>query len=100
MPRLIRLYIQQIAIGFGAAAVFVVLLLGFDIAGLRHLVAVSSDGPLTIFLLWMFNGIVFAGVQFAIAIMGMSGDDHDDDDDGPPDHDGDNRVLIPIRVRR
>lgn len=99
MPDLIRLYVQQVAIGFGAAAVFVVLLLGFDIAGLRHLVAVSADGPLAIFLLWMFNGIVFAGVQFAISIMRMAGDDRDDDDDD--DQGGHHaRELIPVRVLR
>jgi len=99
MPNLIRLYVQQVAIGFGAAAVFVVLLLGFDIAGLRHLVAASADGPLAIFLLWMFNGIVFAGVQFAISIMRMAGDDRDDDDDD--DQGGHHaRELIPVRIRR
>ena len=30
---------------------------------------------MALFLLWFFHGIVFAGVQFAIAIMNMAEDD-------------------------
>ena len=79
MPELVKLYIRQVAIGFGIAAVFVALLLGFNVANLRSLILNSSSGPLALFLLFFFNGIVFAGVQFAIAIMGMA----ENPDDGP-----------------
>lgn len=72
MPELVRLYIRQVAIGFGVAAVFVALLLWFNVANLRHLIFSSSNGLLALFLLFFFNGIVFAGVQFAIAIMSMA----------------------------
>lgn len=72
MPQLIRLYIRNVLIGFGIAAVFVALLLWFDVAGLWGLTANSSDGPLAIFLLWFMHGIVFAGVQFAWAIMALA----------------------------
>lgn len=72
MPELVRLYIRQVAIGFGIAAVFVALLLWFNVANLRHLVFASSDGLLALFLLFFFNGIVFAGVQFGIAVMRMA----------------------------
>ncbi|MET4103708.1 hypothetical protein ABIE58_003154 [Roseovarius sp. MBR-78] len=99
MPRLVRLYITQVAIGFGLAGVFVGLLLWFNIANLWHLVSHSSDGPLAVLILWVANGIVFAGAQFAIAVMRMK----DDDDD---DHHGGRRqpvmrrdyVAIPVRV--
>ena len=37
MPKLIRLYITNVAIGFGLAVIFVAMLVAFDIANLRHL---------------------------------------------------------------
>ena len=72
MPRLVRLYIVQSAIGFAMAAVFVGLLLGLNVANLWHLVTHTSAGPLAVFLLWVFNGIVFSGVQFGISVMRMA----------------------------
>jgi len=79
MPKLIRLYITQVAIGFGIAAAFVGMLLWFNVANLWHLVTHSDQGILAVVILWVANGIVFAGVQFAIAVMRLK----DDDDDGP-----------------
>lgn len=72
MPELVRLYIRQSIIGFLLAAVFVGLLLGLNVANLRHLVFNAPGGWLAGVLLVVFNGIVFAGVQFGIAIMGMA----------------------------
>ena len=72
MPKLVRLYITQVIIGFAISAAFVVMLLAFNIANLRGLVTGSSAGHLAAFLLFMFNGIVFSGVQFGIAIMRMA----------------------------
>lgn len=69
MPKLVRMYITQTAIGFLIAAGFVALLLSANVANLWHLVTHTSAGPLAVFLLWVFNGIVFGGVQFGIAIM-------------------------------
>ncbi|MGR3460641.1 MAG: hypothetical protein ACU0AX_07660 [Roseovarius sp.] len=86
MPKLIKLYITQVAIGFGIAGVFVALLLWFDIANLWHLVTNSSDGPLAVLILWLANGVVFAGVQFAIAVMRMKDDDDDDHHGGLRQH--------------
>jgi len=86
MPKLIKLYITQVAIGFGIAGVFVALLLWFDIANLWHLVTHSSDGPLAVLILWVANGIVFAGVQFGIAVMRMKDDDDDDHHGGLRQH--------------
>ena len=75
MPKLIRLYITQVAIGFALAGVFVGMLLWFDIANLWHLVTHSDKGVLAVVVLWFANGIVFAGVQFAIAVMRMKDDE-------------------------
>lgn len=75
MPRLIRLYITQVFIGFGLSAIFVGALLATNTLNLWHLVSNSSDGILAVVVMWVLNGIVFAGVQFAISIMRMAGDD-------------------------
>lgn len=79
MPKLIRMYIVNVLIGFAIAAAFVAMLLYFNVANLWHLVSSSDKGLLAVFILWFAHGIVFAGVQFAIAVMKMK----DDDDDGP-----------------
>ena len=71
MPDLIKMYIRQCAIGFAISAVFVGMLLYFNVGTLWHLVTHSDVGALAVILLWVFNGIVFAGVQFGIAIMAM-----------------------------
>ncbi|WP_240607872.1 hypothetical protein [Pararhodobacter oceanensis] len=72
LPRLVRVYFTQIAIGFGLSAAFVGLLLGFDVANLRSLMLSTQGGAIAGFLLFFFNGLVFAGVQFAITIMRMA----------------------------
>lgn len=72
MPRLIRLYIINVLVGFLLSAAFVGLLLWFDVAGLRGLIFGSSAGFIALVMLWVFNGIVFAGVQFSIRIMMMA----------------------------
>ncbi len=72
MPKLVRLYITQVAIGFVVSAVFVALLLLLNIANLRHLIAGSEVGLIALIMIWFMNGIVFAGVQFAYAIMSMA----------------------------
>ena len=85
LPNLVKLYIKSVAIGFGAAALFVGTLLWFNLAGLWGLVAGSDAGFIAVFMLWMFHGIVFAGVQFAFAIMSMADKDDDDDHGGKRD---------------
>lgn len=72
MPKLITLYIRNVAIGFALSAAFVALLMAVDVAGLRHLVLGSSSWMLALFMLWFMHGIVFAGVQFAWAIMALA----------------------------
>ena len=94
MPRLIRLYILQILAGFGLSTVFVGILLWQNVANLYHLVTHTEAGLLAVFLLWLFNGLVFAGVQFAISVMRMQ------DNDTPPS--GGKRDMVldyqPVRV--
>ncbi len=72
MPKLIRLYITQVALGFVISAVFVAVLLLLNVANLRHLITGSDIGFIALGMIWFMNGIVFAGVQFAYAIMSMA----------------------------
>jgi hypothetical protein len=78
MPPVFRFYLRQVAIGFAAAGTFVGLLLWQDVAGLRGLIAGSPDGPLALVLLFVFNGLVFAGAQAGVAVFLMA------DRDEPP----------------
>jgi hypothetical protein len=78
MPKLIRLYIVNVAIGFGLAFAFVSAIVFFDVGGLRHLVTGTEMGWLAFVMMVMFNGIVFGSVQFAYAVMSMA-----EPDDGP-----------------
>ena len=72
LPRLVRLYIKQCLIGFAISGLFVALLLWFNVAGLRTLMLGTQGGLMALVLLFLFNGLVFAGVQFAITIMHMA----------------------------
>ncbi|QHQ33901.1 hypothetical protein [Algicella marina] len=71
LPRLIRFYIFHSAMGFTAAALFTTLILVTDTAGLGHLVSSVHGGWLAAVVFFVLNGIVFAGVQTAIAVMAL-----------------------------
>lgn len=72
MPELVRLYIRNILLGCVLAVVFTTALIVLDVANLRHLTLETSGGWLGVVMLVVFNSIVFAGVQFAIAVMRMA----------------------------
>ncbi len=76
MPKLVHLYIKQVFWGFALSAIFVGLLLWTNVGNLWHLVSTSDMGLVAVLMLFMFNGIIFSGVQFAITIMRM---EHEDD---------------------
>ena len=78
MPKLIRLYIRQVLFGFGLGTLFIGALLYSNVGNLWHLVSSSPMGWIAIWMLFIANGAVFAGVQFAITIMRM-----EEKDDGP-----------------
>lgn len=94
MPDLVRLYIRQVALGAALSTIFVALILGFDVAHLRHLILTSPVGWIAVLMLWAFNTIVFGGVQFGIAVMAMR------EESGPRGgHMARAPVAIPILVR-
>ncbi|MBZ4023430.1 hypothetical protein CKO11_13285 [Rhodobacter sp. TJ_12] len=90
MPQLVRLYIRNVFYGAGLSAVFVGLLLGFNVANLRHLIFTSDIGYIALGLLFIFNTVVFSGVQFGIAVMGMA--------EKEPPRGGGKRDAIPARM--
>lgn len=92
MPKLIRLYIVNVAIGFALALGFVSALVWFNVANLGHLVLDTEMGWLAFLMLLVSNGIVFAGAQFAIAVMQMA-----EKDEGPKGG-RPMRNLVPVRV--
>ncbi|SMY06482.1 hypothetical protein [Flavimaricola marinus] len=88
MPRIVNFYILHCVIGFAIAAAFTGAILWFNVANLWHLVSTSSIGMMAVIAFWVLNGIVFAGVQFAIAIMLLA--DKDDEPRGG--------TAVPVRV--
>lgn len=78
MPKLVRLYIVHVSIGFAISAAFCALIVWLNVAGLRHLVLETDMGWVAAAMLFVSNGVVFAGVQFAIAVMLLA-----EDDEGP-----------------
>ncbi len=91
MPRIVRFYVKHCLIGFGVAAAFIGGMLYFDVAGLWHLISGSDIGVMALIVFWVLNGIVFAGVQTAVAVMMLAEDDRGDT--GPQ---GGKRALIPV----
>ena len=98
MPKLVRLYIQSVAIGFALACAFVVALVVMDVAGLRDLILGSEIGWIAALMMIVFNGIVFAGAQFAFAVMRMA-----EDGEGPRGGRMERApalVPVPVKVER
>lgn len=77
MPKLIRLYIRQAIYGFGLSAIFVAAILYTNVGNLWHLILGSPMGWVAVVMLFMFHGVVFGGVQFAIAVMRMEKSEDD-----------------------
>lgn len=69
MPKLIRLYIDSVLVGFALAIGFVLLLVLLDIAQIGRLVLTGRDGLLAAGMMTVFFGGLFASVQFALRIV-------------------------------
>lgn len=96
MPSLVRLYIRQCAVGFALSAVFCCLLFWFDVARLWTLVSNSDVGLMAAAMLFVANGIVFAGAQFGITVMRMGSTE---DEPAPPSGGHPVHATVPIPVR-
>ncbi|RRH75131.1 hypothetical protein [Falsigemmobacter faecalis] len=94
MPKLVRMYLINVATGFGIAAMFLVGMLWADVAGLGRLVMESPQGWIAALMIFMGAGTLFAGVQFALRVMAMA----EEAPRGP--RGGLRQQLVPIPVRR
>ncbi|OYW51766.1 MAG: hypothetical protein B7Z10_04280 [Rhodobacterales bacterium 32-66-7] len=94
MPKLVRLYLRSVVIGFGLAGCFTAGLVVFDVAGIGRLIASSDLGLVAATMLVVFNGIVFAAVQFGLAVMALA----DGDDAGHGGHGARNADMRPVPV--
>ncbi len=96
MPKLIRLYITNVAIGFALSAAFLAALVWLDVAGLGRLILGSDMGLVAAAMIFMFQGVVFAGVQFGIAVMRMA----EVEGQGPRGGLRQHADLVPVRVEQ
>ncbi|MGJ8627481.1 MAG: hypothetical protein ACSHXB_11045 [Sulfitobacter sp.] len=96
MPKIFRFYIFHCVIGFAISALFTGALLYLNIANLWHLISTSDIGLMAVTVFWVLNGIVFAGVQTAVAIWLMAEPEGDDTGGGGRRV----RVLVKATVRR
>jgi TRAP-type C4-dicarboxylate transport system permease small subunit len=92
MPKLVRLYLESVVLGFLIAAAFTSLLVWLDVAGIGRLILGSDIGWIAAAMLVVFNGIVFSAVQFAFRVMGMAETDKD------PQGGNGVRELVPVPV--
>ena len=63
--------LRHLAAGGVGSAVFGGLILGFDMAGLRHLILTSQDGWLFTVMLFFGLFITFGGVALAVGVMSL-----------------------------
>lgn len=95
MPDHIKLILRHAAFGGVIAAVFVGLLLAFNVANLWHLVTHSTGGILALGVMFAFFWITFGSVQIGIRIMMMAEDEGRGGGTRAPQAVAD---LVPVRV--
>ena len=74
MPKLVRLYIESVFVGFALAGIFAGLLVWQDVGGLGRLIYGSDVGGLALVLLLVLNGTLFSAAQFGIRVMALDSD--------------------------
>ncbi len=72
MPKLVRLYIVNVAIGFALAFAFVSAIVWLDVGGLRHLVTGTEMGWLAFFMMVVFNGMTGGYIENELSILWSS----------------------------
>jgi hypothetical protein len=74
VPLLIQVLGVSAALGASVGVLLVSLLLLSDLAGLKDLIAQSSEPYLALFLLYFFNMLTFSSVAMGITIMRLPSD--------------------------
>jgi hypothetical protein len=96
MPDHITFILRHAAFGGLIALAFVGGILALDIAGIRHLVTHTAEGPLALAVFTMFCWITFGSVQVGIRIMSL-GDDENGGGTRAPQH-AEAPVAVPVRI--
>ena len=78
MPKLVRLYIDSVLLGFALGIGFVLLLVLLDVAQIGRLVLAGQDGLLAAGMMAFLFGGLFASVQFALRVVALGAKDHTD----------------------
>ena len=81
MPKHIRFMLRHAAYGAVIAIAFTALILIFDVAGIRHLVTHTTEGPVALAVFVVLCTITFGSVQIGMQIMTL-GNRPDDGDNG------------------
>ena len=79
MPPLISLVLRHALIGFGIALGFTALVLWTDLAGIRHLVTHTAEGPIALAVFIVLCTITFGSVQIGLRIMALGTEDEGED---------------------
>ncbi len=93
MPRLIRLTSSPSPSVSPFLAAFVAALVWQDVMGIGHLILGSPSGWIAAAMLVVFNGIIFAAVQFGLRVM-MLAEDDDTPRGGLRQHD----IPVPVKA--
>lgn len=74
LPTLLRFLGLNMALGAAIGVAFVSVVILSNTAGLKDLIATSSEPLLPLFLLYFFNALTFAGITMGVAIMRLPWD--------------------------
>ncbi|MBS0232820.1 MAG: hypothetical protein JSR99_04980 [Proteobacteria bacterium] len=79
LPELLRFLGLNMLLGSAIGVAFVSVVLLTDIAGLKDLIAQSSEPLLPLFLVYAFNVFTFSGVTMGVAVMRLPYEEHTGD---------------------
>jgi hypothetical protein len=74
LPTLLRFLALNMALGAAIGVAFASVVVLSNTAGLKDLIATSSEPLLPLFLLLFFNALTFAGITMGVAIMRLPWD--------------------------
>ncbi|SEV98876.1 hypothetical protein SAMN04488515_0536 [Cognatiyoonia koreensis] len=73
-PHLMRIFFVSWGIGFLLSALFLAMLIWFNLMNVGHLILHTEGGYIMALVFWVFTATLFGGVQFSLVIMGYAED--------------------------
>lgn len=71
LPYLLRFLGAHMAVGLAVGVAFASLVVLADVAGLKRLLATTSEPAVALFLFYVFNALTFAGLVMGVAVMAL-----------------------------